>query len=100
MFAQMILEEVNTSMSSHLFRFGGYVFLQEDGGPIGDELAQAVARLVMIWWDNKFLELCTTVGVDVLFYTRYVDDTNKAVIPPPLGTRFEEGRLIIKPELT
>ena len=75
------------------------MFLQEDGGPIGDELAQAVARLVMIWWDNKFLELCTRVGVDVLFFTRYVDDTNKAVIPPPLGTRFEEGSLVIKPEL-
>ena len=47
MIAQMIVEAVRTSMSNHLYRFDGKVYKQEDGGPIGDELAQAVARLVI-----------------------------------------------------
>ena len=86
-------------MGNHLYRFDGKVFKQEDGGPIGDELAQAVARLVMIWWDGEFLKLCETVRLDIMFFLRYVDDTNKAVIPPPLGTRFQEGQFKVIPEL-
>ena len=99
MFAQMIACAVKASMSNHLYRFNGKVYKQEDGGPIGDELAQAVARMVMIWWDGKFVDLCKKVELEVLFYMRYVDDTNKAVIPPPPGTRFVDGSLIVKPEL-
>ena len=99
MFAQMVVCAVQTSMSNHLYRFDGKVYKQEDGGPIGDELAQAVARIVMIWWDNEFLKLCNNVQLELMFFLRYVDDTNKAVIPPPLGTRFNEGKLVVKPEL-
>ena len=98
MFALMVCQAVKTSMSNHLYRFDGKVFKQEDGGPIGDELSQAVARLVMIWWDQKFLSLCQTTSLEMLFYARYVDDTNKAIVPPPLGTRFEDGALVTKPE--
>ena len=96
MMAQMIADAVNVAMSNHMYRFDGKIYLQTDGGPIGDELAQAVARIVMIWWDRKFLEKCVTLEIDIMMYLRYVDDTNKLVVPPPPGTRFEEGKLRIK----
>ena len=32
-------------------------------------------------------------------YIRYVDDSNLAVIALELGTRFEDNRLVIRPEL-
>ena len=98
MMAQMIADAVNVAMSNHMYRFDGKIYLQSDGGPIGDELAQAVARIVMIWWDRKFLEKCRTLEIDIMMYLRYVDDTNKLVVPPPPGTRFEEGELRIKQE--
>ena len=48
----------------------------------------------MIWWDRKFLDLCSRLKLEVLMYLRYVDDTNKAIIPPPIGTRFVDGELV------
>ena len=99
MLAKMISIAVHTAMSNHTYRFDGRVFKQEDGAPIGDELAQAVARIVMNWWDRRFLNLCSETGVELLMYLRYVDDTNKAVIPPPLGTRFIDGELQVVPDL-
>ena len=98
MMAQMIADAVNVAMSNHMYRFDGKIYLQSDGGPIGDELAQAVVRIVMIWWDRKFLEKCRTLEIDIMMYLRHVDDTNKLVVPLPPGTRFEEGELRIKQE--
>ena len=95
MLTQMIVSAVITSMNNHMYRFDGHVYKQEDGGPIGDELSQAVARIVMIWWDQKFLNICKQLKLDILFYFRYVDDTNKAVIPPPPGVRYINGELVI-----
>ena len=47
MIAKMVSIAVETAMSNHTYRFDGRVYKQEDGGPIGDELAQAVTRIVM-----------------------------------------------------
>ena len=56
MLALMITKAAITSMGNHTYRFNGTVYKQQDGGPIGDELSQAIARLVMIWWDEEFLK--------------------------------------------
>ena len=93
-----MLTSVKMSMQNHMYRFNGKVYKQTDGGPIGDELSQAVARLIMIWWDNEFKKKCEMLKIELLMYFRYVDDTNKALIAPPLGTRFENNKLIICPE--
>ena len=61
-------------------------------------LAQAVARMTMAWWDNKFIDLCKNLEIDILMYFRYVDDTDQLVIPPPAGTRYLDGRLKINQE--
>ena len=37
---------------------------------------QALARLVMLDWDRKFLRLTSENNVEVLMYKRYVDDVN------------------------
>ena len=82
-----------------MYRFDGKLYKQVDGGPIGDELSQAIARLVMIWWDNEFIVRCEHLGIDLRLYIRYVDDSNLAVVPFELGTRYENGQLIVKQEL-
>ena len=99
MMGQMIADAIDTAMSNHMYRFDGKVYLQNDGGPIGDELSQAIARLVMIWWDRKFLDKCSRLGIDMLMYMRYADDTNKVLIPPELGTRYDGEQLKVVEEL-
>ena len=79
MLALMFSKATEISMKNHMYRFDGKLFKQKDGGPIGDELSQAVARLVMIWWDNEFCGRCRQLDVRMKMYTRYVDDTDIAV---------------------
>ena len=64
--------------------------------PIGDKLAQAAARLFMLWWDNQFLILVKGAGINVTMYKRFVDDSNlKAVaIDSTLGWDSETRRLV------
>ena len=51
----MLVKATEVSIKNHMYCFDGKFYKQEDGGPIGDELAQAIARIVMIWWDEKFI---------------------------------------------
>lgn len=78
---------VNTIMSNHLYQFDSRVFKQVKGGPIGMEITGVLARLVMFWWDEKFLAKLSKLGISLKLYLRYVDDGNMALWPLPLGTR-------------
>ena len=61
------------------------------GTPIGLELAGALARVVMIWWDKHLLKLASNNDLDLFFYARYVDDGNMAGVPLPPGRRWLIG---------
>ena len=63
-------------MKNHTYKWNGEVRLQSTGGGIGDKLAQAAARLVMIWFDGQFLNLLDNANITISFYKRYVDDGN------------------------
>ena len=60
------------------------IYMQEDGGSIGERFTQALARVVMLDWDQQFLDLARINKVDMLFYSRYVDDGNQGLrsLPP------------------
>ena len=70
---EIVTKEV---MSKHYYAVGNTVKKQTDGGPIGLQLTGAVARVVMLWWDKKFLEVANTAGVGIDMYERFVDDSN------------------------
>ena len=89
---------VDTIMSNHYYQFGGKVFKQVEGGPIGLEITGVLARLVMLWWDGKFLSKLGTLGIDLEFYLRYVDDSNMSAWALTPGTRFVDGQLSILEE--
>ena len=63
-------------MENHTYKWNGKVYLKSEGGGIGDKLAQAAARLVMIWFDDQFLNLLAKANIEVSLYKRYVDDGN------------------------
>ena len=56
----------------------------------------AIARIVMLWWDGKFLEKVKAAGIEIEMYGRYIDDTNivSEVVKP--GWRFcKEMELVV-----
>ena len=61
-------------MKNHTYRWNQELKLQGKGGGIGDKLAQAAARLYLIWWDREFLCLVRSSGLVIRVYKRYVDD--------------------------
>ena len=78
MMARAMEVVVDTIMSNHFYQFDGQVVTQETGGPIGLKISGVLARLVMLWWDGKFLGKLKNLGVCLEFYLRYVDDGNMA----------------------
>ena len=73
---QLLKTAIVTVMKNHTYKWNGEVRLQSTGGGIGDKLAQAAARLVMIWFDGQFLNLLDNANITISFYKRYVDDGN------------------------
>ena len=58
-----IIKGIRTIFTTHVYRYGGKYFLEVDRGPIGHVITCSVARLIMIWWNQKYLELLTTLGL-------------------------------------
>ena len=54
--------------STHLYGFGGEMFQQRDGGPIGLRGTCAIARVTMNVWDRKWLQLVTKWGLKIIEY--------------------------------
>ena len=75
--------------------------MQEEEGSIGERFTMALARIVMLDWDQKLLKLARENDVSMLMYKRYVDDGNQGLRSLPLGARWsdEEMRIIVKEDL-
>ena len=89
---EIVTKEV---MTKHFYAVGDIIRKQTDGGPIGLQLTGAIARVVMLWWDEKFLEVASTAGVGIDMYERFVDDSNLVSETIEAGWGFckETGRL-------
>ena len=53
---------IYTVMTNHTYRWNNEYKLQISGGPIGDKLACAAARLYMVWFDKKLKEALVLAG--------------------------------------
>jgi hypothetical protein len=87
-----------TVMSNHCYRFDGKVYRQIDGGPIGLEATQAVARIIMLEFDKRLKLKMTSLSIRMMMYLRYVDDANVAVVPMPEGTKVVDEELVHEEE--
>ena len=85
-------------MSNHVYMFDGKMHHQQSGGSIGLELTGNIAQVFMIWWDRAFRSRLSDTGILVRLNKRYVDDVNVAADEVPLGTRYENGQLVVKEE--
>ena len=89
------------ALGTHLYTWHREVKEQQEGLPIGLDLTRAVARLVMLDWDQQFLRLVRTNNITIHMYSRYIDDTANGAEALRPGTRWsdEEGRMILHPHL-
>ena len=89
------------AMEGHLFVWHKNVMKQEEGLGIGSDLTRAVARLVMLDWDQKFLNLAQENKLKYHMYSRYVDDTVNGVEALAPGMRWgeEERCMVFLPHL-
>ena len=93
---------------THTYRFGSKFYLQAKGGPIGLRSTCCVARLVMMWWDDKLVEALEKAGIKLISGVRYMDDIwiwchgirlgwrmVDAVSPPPVSSSSERQLSLI-----
>lgn len=83
-------------MNNHTYTFNKKVYRQQSGGSIGLELTGNIAQVFMIWWDSEFKLRLNEAGIVSRLIKRYVDDINLAVDELPVGTRYENGTLLVK----
>ena len=78
---------------NHFYKFGGVMYHQSKGGPIGLRGTCAVARLVMQMFDDKWGKILDSLGLTRWLSFRYVDDSRTLLPPIKAGWRWEDGRL-------
>ena len=96
MFAVAVCIGIKVVMENHIYKFGGELRKQKEGGPIGVELTGALADLFMLYWDRKFLAKLKDINIQVKGYKRYKDDTNIMLKPIDRNLKFVEGCLVAK----
>ena len=89
-----VLEIATEAMfSHHYYGFGGRMFRQMEGGPIGLRGTCTLARLIMQVYDRRWLRVVEEIGIKMRQYMRYMDDGRKFLQPVRRGWRWENGKL-------
>ena len=71
------------------YTFGGKVFLQDGGGPIGARLTMAIARLVMQEWKENYSKILENSKIEEFLSGIYVDDGRTLHRKLYFGERFD-----------
>ena len=82
---------IELMFSTHCYTFGGKIYRQTEGGPIGLRSTCAVARVVMARWDSKFKKRLQEINLRTELDGRYVDDGRLVLYPVRPGWRWHRG---------
>ena len=93
MLGKMISTTTRTAMETYTYQYRGDTYWQQDGGPIGNPLSSAVARVVMIDWDQQFLSITASIDARLetllnAVYKRNMDDQFGKHRATPPGYRW------------
>ena len=92
--AKVMKTAVLAIFKTHTYSFASKFYLQAKGGPIGLRSTCCVARLVMMWWDDKLVEAVETAGIKLISGARYMDDIRIWCHGIRLGWRMVDGVLL------
>ena len=81
---------VRTVFENFTYNFGGKIYLQKEGGPIGNRLTMACSRMVMQDWGEGYRALLLEAGMWITLLKIYVDDVRQLSSTLPKGTRYNE----------
>ena len=93
MLAKFVELSVVEVFEAHVYEYGGRIFVQSDGGPIGLSLSGAIGRTTMAVWDGEVGRLCKENGIVMRFRRRYVDDCNGTIQGWRKGWRWGVERM-------
>ena len=83
---------IAASFHLHLYTFGGRVYLQMAGGPIGSRLTMAVSKIVMLVWGRKLQEHLGKAGLKTFIEGVYVDDIRLLMSLLSLHLSWDSGK--------
>ena len=93
---QVIAICVDILFKNHLYTFGGDVFRQLKGGPIGLRATCAIARMVMCEWDRLWIQKLDSLNIKTELMMRYMDDGRTFLYAIRPGWRMVGDRLLFK----
>ena len=98
--ARVVEVATRTLFENHMYRFGGQVYRQENGGSIGDRWTGSAAEIVMQDWSEQYQKILDNSGLVTLLLAGYVDDGRQATTVLPMGSRYDEkaNKFISTPE--
>ena len=80
---------VRTSFENHLYQFGGTVYHQTSGGPIGLRVTMAAARIVMGEWGEIYTNIMLQAELKIWLRGFYVDDVRTVTSVLEKGKRWD-----------
>ena len=90
---------IRTVFENFAYSFGGKIYLQLEGGPIGARLTMACARLVMQDWGLQYQDILKEAGHLITLFRIYVDDVRQISTVLEDGSRYDlASRKIIRTE--
>ena len=93
------MSSVKFSFSNYLYSFGGVIYKQRVGGPIGSRLTMASSRIVMYRWSKSLRKSLGSSGVKVLWGKYYMDDIRLILGLLRNRERFNGSRIEYRKEL-
>ena len=91
--ATMVQVGCITMMNTHVYEWNGSLYHQQEGGPIGLRATCAIARIVMNYWDKKWMNLMNINNIERDLEDRYMDDIRVMLMALRAGWRWYEGGL-------
>ena len=85
---------VTELFKNHFYTFGGEIFHQKEGGPIGLRGTCAIARLCMQLFDVKWERELDKHMLRTWLIARYMDDGRACMPPLKPGWRWKDGSLL------
>ena len=77
-----------TMFNTHLYQFGGKVYHQKVGGPIGLRGTGAIARVVLAMTDNRVKCKLEANNITTLIDARFLDDGRNTLKPIKIGWKW------------
>ena len=95
--ALMLTKTLELTLTNHLYQFDGDLYRQLVGGPIGENLTQVCAKIVMKKFTKIYKNKLNKLGLldHTILLKVYVDDLNQAGYCLPTGTTYTNGALYL-----